>query len=630
MPTTPKGRQSSTGGVSAASARKQLDQILASRHFVNAQRLSRFLQFVAEKTLEGQGGQVKESLIGLQVFDRPPSSYDPGVDPIVRVQAGRLRAKLKEYYEREGAEDPVLIEVPRGRYVARFRMRSAEVLPSAGAGAETESDYWRATSVAVLPFVNMSPDPENEYFSDGLTEELIHSLASVPCVHVAARTSAFQFKGKARDVREIGRCLGVGKVLEGSVRRSGERLRITAQLINVTDGCQLWSERYDRTITDIFAIQDEIADAIGKRFSAQLAETDRQLPARHQTANIEAFNHYLRGRYQWNKRTEQGVRAGVGHFQEAIRFDATYARAYSGLADCHLMLGMSAAEAPENCMPLARQAALRALEIDDRLGEAHTSLAAVMANFAWERAGAEREFHRALGLDQSYATLHHWFGFFLLAPQRQLAEAVDEVEWAMQLDPISLPINADLAMLHVWRGHYDAAIRQCKKALELDPNYHRAYWFLGAAHDQHEDFHAAVTALEKALALCGGNAFRSRILGALGLTFARWGKRERANAILGKMETLTETGYVDQFDIAQINAGLGETDKVMRRLERAARERSSFLVFMNVLPAFQSLRSDPRFEALLSQLSLTTARGSGRRVVQCKMSLKGRSVSNTR
>ena len=433
--------------------------------------------------MEGQDDQVKESLIGLEVFDRPPSSYDPGVDPIVRVQAGRLRAKLREYYEREGAEDPVLIEVPRGRYVARFRMRSAEALPSSGAGAETASDNWHATSVAVLPFVNMSPDPENEYFSDGLTEELIHSLASVPSVHVAARTSAFQFKGKARDVREIGRRLGVGKVLEGSVRRSGERLRITAQLINVADGCQLWSERYDRTITDIFAIQDEIADAIRKRFSVQLAETDRQLPARRQTANIEAFNHYLQGRYQWNKRTEQGVRAGVGHFQEAIRLDASYARAYSGLADCHLMLGMSAAEAPENCMPLARQAALRALEIDDRLGEAHTSLAAVMANFDWERAGAEREFHRALGLDQSYATLHHWFGLFLLAPQGQLAEAVDEVEWAMQLDPISLPINADLALLHVWRGHCDSAIRQCKKVLELDPNYHRAYWFLGAAHD---------------------------------------------------------------------------------------------------------------------------------------------------
>ncbi|MCP5115626.1 MAG: hypothetical protein GY953_32775, partial [bacterium] len=528
-----------------------------------------------------------------------PSSYDPGVDPIVRVQASRLRAKLKEYYEREGAGDPVTIELPRGHYRPCFRSRSdRETAPSA--------DVWKANSVAVLPFVNMSSEAENEYFSDGLTEELIHSLAGLPALHVAARTSAFQYKGVARDIREIGRRLGVGKVLEGSVRKSGERLRITAQLVNVADGCQLWSGRYDRTITDVFAIQDDIAGSIRGALSAQFTEAWQHPPARRQTTNIEAFNHYLHGRYQWNKRTEEGLRTGILHLEEAIRLDPLYARAYSGVADCHVMLAMSAAEAPEHSMPRARQAASRAVEIDDRLAEAHTSLAAVMANFDWDRPSAEQHFHRALGLDQSYATLHHWYAFFFLTPQRKLDEAMDELEWAARLDPVSLPINADLGLLEIWRDHPDAAVSQCSKVLELDAGYHRAYWVLGLGHGQRGDFPAATKALDKALALCGGKAWRSRILGALGFTLGRWGKRDRAGACLAEMEQLSNAGgYADHLDAAQIRAGLGDTDSALDRLERAAKDRSSFLVYMNVLPSFRSLRSHPGFRNLLGRLSLS-------------------------
>lgn len=575
--------------------RAQLARILASRRFANAPRLSRFLRYITERTVGGKGGGLKESLIGLEVFDRRPSVYDPGTDPIVRVQASRLRARLAEYYKGEGSEDPLVIELPRGHYIPTFRTGRPEPQRSEAAGS--------GASIVVLPFVNISSDPENEYFSDGLTEELIHSLARLGSLHVAARTSAFQFKGVARDVREIGHRLGMSKVLEGSVRKSGERLRITAQLVNVEDGCQLWSERYDRTVTDLFEIQDEIAAAIRNALAARLTEEGPPAPVRRPTRNIEAFNHYLLGRYQWNKRTEAGFQAGIEHFHEAIRLDPGYARAYSGLADCYIMLGMSAARAPQDSMPLARQAAAEALEIDDCLAEAHNSLAMVMAAFHWDHEGAQQEFQRALGLDPSYATLHHWHSLCWLAARGQAAEAVEELEWAIRLDPISLPILADLALAHILSGDDAAAIEQCRRVMELDDTYHRAYWFLGLAREQQGDFQGAMEALEKALALCGGSAFRLRILGAMGLSLGRGRQRAKAREVLGRMEAF-EGSYVDQFELAQVRIGLGEADRALKHLEQGVEERSCFLLFLKLWPAFRGLHGDSRFQSILSRLSL--------------------------
>ena len=274
---------------------------------------------------------------------------------------------------------------------------------------------WQSNTIAVLPFVNVSADPENEYFSDGLTEELIHALARLPSVRITARRSAFRFKGTDRDIREIGRLLGAGKIVEGSVRKADDRLRITVQLVNVADGYQLWSEKYDRTMNDVFALQEEIAGAIRLALWGRLGEG--QVPrAAPPTRSVDALNHYLLGRFHWNKRNEAGFRAALAHFREAIQIDPDYGRAYSGLADCYVMLAMSGAETPAACMPLARQAALRALEIDDRLVEAHTSLGVVRANFDWDWSGSEIEFQRALECDPSYATLHHWYSLYSLAP----------------------------------------------------------------------------------------------------------------------------------------------------------------------------------------------------------------------
>ena len=609
MPTDPGSAQFSGDRPAAGAVRTQIDRILASPSFINAVRLSRFLRFVTEKTLAGESAAVKESVIGVEVFGRRADTYDPSADSVVRVQARRLRTKLDEYYQVAGADDRLVVELPRGRYVPSFRLRRVDAHSVSTPRGHTGTDDHHGNSVAVLPFVNVSSDPENEYFSDGLTEELIHALTGIPSLQVAARSSSFQFKGKNQDIREIGTVLGVGRIVEGSVRKSKDRLRITVQLINVADGCHLWSERYDRPIADVFALQDEIARSIRQMFSGGRADSSERRGTR--TANHDAFDHYLKGRFHWAKRDERGFRAALDHFGEAIRADPRYGQAYSGLADCQVMLAMSGAEAPRTAMPRARQAALRALELDDSLVEAHTSLAGVLANFDWERRAAEAEYRRALDLDDGYATLHHWYSVFLLAPERRLPEALDVIKRAAELDPVSLPINLDRALVHVFAGQYDAAIEQCRKVLDLDAGYHRTHWFLGLIHERLGQNAKATNALETALALDrakdSGHAFRSRIQGALGRCYGRSGHPGRAHAVLLEMEATARTAYVDQFELAQIHLGLGDLQGAMARLERAAEERSSYLMFANVWPGFEVLRPIPEFRSLLSRLSLDAA-----------------------
>ena len=595
--------------LTAGAVRSQVDRILASPTFANATRLSRFLTFVVDSALAGETGQIKESVIGVEVFDRRPGAFNPGSDSVVRVQARRLRDKLAQYYAGDGAADSLIIELPSGRYLPSFSLRPSTRAQHAAQTADEPVDASRDNSVAVLPFVNVSADADNEYFSDGLTEELIHALGTVPLFRVSGRGSSFQFKGQHRDARDIGALLGVGKVVEGSVRKAKGRVRITVQLVSVSDGRQLWSERYDRASTDIFAVQEEIANSI---CLAVLGESSGQQPRwstlTHGTANRDAFDHYLKGRFHWNKRSERDFRLAIDHFKAAIEKDASYARAYAGLADCYVMLGMSGADAPAVCMPRAREAAERALQIEDRLVDAHTSLAAITANFDWERGRAKRRFLRALELDGTYPTLHQWYGLFGLAPERQFDEAGDQMRRAERLDPVSLPIALDLALVHILAGRYKEAMDQCVKVLDLDPGYHRAHWFLGLARERLGDFQGSVEALERALAvdlsLDSGSAFRPRIKGALGRCAARAGNVDRAHEVLGDMSS--SEAYVDPFEIAQIHVGLGDIESAIGSLNRGIEVRSSYMIFVNAWPGFEALRVDPRFASILSELSLAS------------------------
>src|SRR5262245_26615606 len=522
-------RTTATAALSPSAVREQLARLIVSSQLAHAERLSVLLRFLVEETLSGRAANLKEARIGLEVFGRKADSYDPAFDPIVRVQMGRLRTKLRAYYNGEGASDPVRIDVPVGNYVASFSVLKREAVPEASPAAPRQVvDDLR---IAVLPIVNMSADPDNQYFCDGLTEELINRLAQIPELRVVARTSSFQFKDAARDIREVGRLLDVSKVLEGSVRKAGNRIRVTVQLINVNDGCHVWSERYEGDLTDIFAIHERISTAIGQALRTKMIGTPPQAARVARPQTLEAYNHYLQGRFLWKKRTEQGLRAALDHFERAVALDPSLARALSGIADCHLMLGLAAAESPDRSMPRAADAAGHALALDSSLAEAHASLAAVHNCYTWDLAAAEAGYRTAITLDASYATTLHWLGLLIHGAKGDFPAAIECHEHAIELDPLSPPIIADLGLIHALQGDHDRASMYCRRALELDPHFHRPFWFLGLSQAWSGDAESAEDTLKRGLDLCPGRAFRSRLLGALGFACGRAGKHSQVGDV---------------------------------------------------------------------------------------------------
>jgi TolB-like protein/Tfp pilus assembly protein PilF len=540
--------------------REQLARLIASSQLTHAERLSVLLRFIVEETLNGRAAHLKEARLGLDVFGRKPDSYDPAIDPIVRVQMGRLRSKLRACYNGEGANDPVRIDIPVGSYVATFALQTHDA--PAERVAAPPAPFADDLRIAVLPIVNMSADPENQYFCDGLTEELINRLAQIP------------------------------------------QLRVAVQLINVSDGCHVWSERYEGDLTDIVAIHEQISTAVGRALQMKMLGGSPAPSVSAPPRSVDAYNHYLQGRFLWKKRTEQGLRAALDHFEQATRLDSSLARAFSGIADCHLMLGLSAAEAPERCMPKAAQAASHALNLDPSLAEAHASLAAVRNCYEWDLVAAEAGFRRAIALDSSYATTLHWLGLMIHGAKGEFAAAVECHEQAIELDPLSPPIIADLGLVHAFREDFGRASMYCRRALELDPHFHRPFWFLGLSLAWSGDVQSAEDALKRGLELCPGAAFRSRLLGALGFVYGRAGKRDRVDEVKRELSQMRETGYVPSFELAQIEIGTGNIAGALACLENAVIGRESFAIFLKSWRSFAPLRAEPRFRSLLAQVGL--------------------------
>ncbi|UCC83368.1 MAG: tetratricopeptide repeat protein, partial [Gemmatimonadota bacterium] len=451
-------------------------------------------------------------------------------------------------------------------------------------------------SIAVLPFVNNSPDPDDEYFSDGLTEELINALAQVEGLQVPGRTSAFAFKGQAIDPRIIGDSLGVETLLEGSVVKSGDRLRVMAQLINVADGYNLWSESYDRQLSDVFAIYDDLTRAIVGALRVELGAGEEARLVSGRTENLEAYEHYLRGRYFWNQRTEAGFRTAIGYFEEAVAEDRGYAPAYSGMADAYNLLGLYYMLPPREAIPKAREAALEALEIDHTLAEARTSLAFLKSWYDWDRSGAEAEFQRALELNPNYATAHQWYAIHLYAVGR-LDVALREARRAVELDPLSPAINTDLGRVLLYSRRYDEAIEQFRQTLELDPDFSYAVWELAHAYVHKGMYEDAFPEWEKLLTLCGASPEE---LEAVRQAYAESGWRAVVEL---DIESSKEEG-LDPADIAREYALLGRHDEAFEWLERAYEERSFGLNLLRIDPCFDGLRGDPRYTALLSRVGL--------------------------
>jgi serine/threonine-protein kinase len=454
-------------------------------------------------------------------------------------------------------------------------------------------------SIAVLPFVNMSPDRENEYFSDGMTEEILNALGKIEGLRVASRTSSFAFKGKEQDIRKIGEQLNVNIILEGSVRKSGNKLRITAQLINVEEGYHIWSEKYDRKLEDIFEIQDEITRAIVDMLKIKLMLDPAATLNKRYTDNLEAYTLYLKGRYFCNLRTTDGLNQGIQYFEQAIDKDPKYAKAHGGLADAYLLLGIYGEIPPNESMPKAKAAAMKALEMDATLAEPHTSLGCIRAVYDWDFPGAEIEFKRSIELDPGYPTSHHWYAINCLAPLGRMEEAITELEIAQKLDPLSLIINASLGLQFYYARRFDEAIEQFRITLEMDPNFAMAHFFLAETYIQRKSFPEAIAAIQKAISLYGGSVNMSAMLGYV---FARSGRKEEAQKKLDNLNDRSNQQYVSAYDRAVVCTGLGNNDQAFEWLEKAFQERSYLLVYLKVDPVLDSLRTDPRFDAILKKM----------------------------
>jgi serine/threonine protein kinase/Flp pilus assembly protein TadD len=455
-------------------------------------------------------------------------------------------------------------------------------------------------SIVVLPFEDLSPQKDQGYFCDGLADELINRLTKIESLKVPARTSAFSFKGKELDIQEIGKQLNVEMVLEGSLRKAGNKLRITVQLVNVSDGYPLWSEKYERDEADIFALQDEISLAIVENLKVKLLGEEKAKIVKRYTENLEAYNLYLQGRYLWNKRTEEGFQKAIEYFKQAIEKDQLYALSYAGLADCYDVLGWYGHLSPNEAFPRARATAMKALEIDDTLAEAHASLAAFYLWHDWDWEAAEREFKRAINLNPGYATAHHWYADCLTVVDRS-NEAIAEMKRAQELDPLSLIISTDVAKEFLYARKYDKAIQQCRKTLELDPNFYRVYKYLGLAYAKKSMFEEAITVFQKAKDLSAGHP---AILGSLGYAYALSGRKREAQRMLNELEKKSKQQYISSIYFSTIYIGLGEKDRAFEWLEKAYNERSVWLIYIHRSPIYDSIRSDPRYTDLLKKMDL--------------------------
>jgi len=462
-------------------------------------------------------------------------------------------------------------------------------------------------SIAVLPFANLSADKEQEYFCDGMAENLINALTHVEDLRVVARASAFSFRGKEIDVREIGRKLKVETLLEGSVRKAGSRLRISAQLVNVADGYHLWSEKYDRDIgdmccpEDIFGIQDEISLAVVDKLKVKLLGGEKAKLVKRHTKDLEAYNLYLKGRFFWNKRTEEGYQKSLEYFQQAIEKDPTYALAYVGIADCYDLLGWYDYLPPQEAFPRAKAATEKALEMDDTLAEANASRGWISANYEWDWRNAESKYKRAIELNPSYATAHQWYAEYLSYMARH-NESIAQAKRAQELDPFSIIINNDLGQVLYYARQYDQAIEQLQKTLELDANFIVAHFFLAFLYAQKAMYDEALAEVQKAMDLSAGDD--SLILAQLGTIYSYSGRRDEARKVLDELHQLSKQRYVSPFYIALIYMGLGQKDQAFEWLEKAYKKRDHWLETLKVHPWLDSLRSDPRFIELLKKMGL--------------------------
>ncbi|MGB9029076.1 MAG: tetratricopeptide repeat protein [Acidobacteriaceae bacterium] len=609
------------------SRRAAVERVLASSVFRGPGRASRFLQFAVNKTLSGEGSQLKEYRIALEVFGRS-AAFDPRIDPIVRVEARRVRQKLQQYYAGEGANDPVRMEMPRGSYAITFadppqkteaqpvseapvmamvarshpRLRRIHWLAAAsvalvlGLAVSILLNFWRsprisagtaAPSVAVLPFLNLTGNASQEYLSDGITDDLTSSLAGIPGLHVVARTSAFQFKSKAADIRQIGDQLHASSLVEGSVQSIGSNLAITVHLVRVADGYQIWSSSWQRSRSDLPAIEQQIGGAI-----AHALVPDASPPSGR--VSTEAHELYLQGRYWFNRRSRANMWTAIDYYNQALSRDPVDAEAYLGLAETYAVLGANDQAPAEEVFPKARAAARRVLDLNGDEASAHAVLGHIDAFYDWDFPAAKKEFLEALQLAPSLAEAHHWYGVALLY-QGQLNEAARQMEAVRDLDPLSLEGPLLLARVYFYAQDYDRSLSLSRATLPYDLRFALTHDSMALAYEWKGDYQHAVTEFEQYETLSEGDP--DAVLG-LAETYALMGDRQRALSLIDQLRNHQGT-YVPAYGFAEVFAALGDRDEAYHWLDSSVDEHSASCVLLLVDPAFRSFRGEPRFQQLL-------------------------------
>ncbi len=458
-------------------------------------------------------------------------------------------------------------------------------------------------SLAILPLVNDGADAEMEYLGDGITESIINSLTQLPQLRVIPRSTVFRYKGQKIDPEEIGRELGVRAVLTGRILQLGDSLIVKTELVDVGRHMQLWGEQYRRSFTDIFSLQDDISQEISGKLRLKLSGEERRKLVKRYTDNTEAYHLYLKGRFYVHKRTPDWIKKGVECFSQAIDLDPNYALAYAGLAEAYGFLASSTGgQRPREAYPRAKAAAMKALELDETLGEAHCTLGFFRLLYDWDFAAAEEEFKRAIELSPNFANAWDGYGFYFKATGQSEA-AIRACQRAQELEPLSLFITLSLAWAYYFARQYDRAMEQGNKALDMDPNFGFAYWHRGMACIQQKRFGDAIAALRKAISLSGP---ATTFISYLGYANARLGKTREAQQMIAQLERVSKRQYVSPYFIAMIYLGLGDLDRTFEWLEKAYEERSGFMAFINVEPMLDALRGDPRFNSLVEKIKPLT------------------------
>jgi TolB-like protein len=606
--------------------RQELGNILASRPFAAAARSRRFLSYVTEKTLAGEHDTIKELVVGIEVFDRP-NDFDPRADTIVRVEAGKLRKRLQEYYEHDGAGASLQIEIPKGGYVPRFIVGGeAPSVPPAPIPSRLGRWRWHYTaaalstalvllamavywgvgsrpiepSAAVLPFLNLSSDKSNEYFADGLTEDLTDALAHVDGIRVASRTSAFFFKGKQPDIHEVGARLKAGYVVEGSVRKEGQRFKITAQLVRTSDGYHIWSSSFERDISDIFAVQHEIAQSVASTLEQKLTGTGRQWTAPRYTANVNAFDLYMRGRHAAAAGILSDIDVPERLLRQATTADPAYPLPYVALADLYLHANILELRPSGELIGKAKGALAKALALDDKIAEAHSILGVLAARHEYDWVTAERHLRKAIELDPNSANAHNALAQNVLAPQGRWREALEEQRQAMELEPLSPLIAAGQPFLEYLQRRHSPAndgflILSAAHPLDPGPLLGMAMSLMGKG-----DYASSIKVLNGMLR----QQSRPLVLAMTGYAQARAGHLAEARKIVEQLTVQSKRRFVSPACFATVYVGLNDRDNAFEYLERARQDHESFLIFTRVDGIFDPVRSDPRFDRLLAQVGL--------------------------